>query len=268
MKGGSKMKLKHKLGIGISITIILLTLFATPGFTQMVSKPGEYSGYSEAVYTGWQRFSQYVAVRDGTKLAVDIYRPTKDGILETKDLPVIFQFTPYRRATYRSLTDKTIIYPDTSFTKYGYVMVYADTRGKGASYGTRFGLNDRTEAMDGRDLVEWIGEQPWCDGNIGMSGGSYVGGTQVETASTAPPYLKTLIPSITDYSKYDATYRGGMHRTTSGGGETQNDLVTVPVDEDVLDANGNGIKDMLEEAAAQHYPPYLPTEYLYLNLIA
>ena len=260
------MKLKHKLGIGISIIILVTTFSTIFGFTQTISKPGEYSGYTEAVYTGWQRFSQYVAVRDGTKLAVDIYRPTKDGVMELGALPVIFQFTPYRRATYGA--GGTISYPDTSFTKYGYVMVYADTRGKGASYGTRFGLNDRTEAMDGRDLVEWIGEQSWCDGNIGMSGGSYVGGTQVETASTAPPYLKTVIPSVTDYSKYDATYRGGMHRTTGGGGETQNDLVTVPVDEDVLDANGNGIKDMLEEAAAQHYPPYLPTEYLYLNFIA
>jgi len=60
------MNLKHKLGIGISIVIILLTFFATPSFTQMVSTPGAYSGYSEPIYDGWQRFSQYVTVQAGT----------------------------------------------------------------------------------------------------------------------------------------------------------------------------------------------------------
>ena len=235
---------------------------------EKVSKPGVYSGYSEQIYDGWQRSSVYVPVADGTKLAVDIYRPTKGGVLETKALPVIFQFTGYRRATYRSLTNKTINYPDTTNTKYGYVMVYADTRGKGASYGTRFTMVDRTEAWDGHDLVEWIAKQPWCDGKIGMSGSSYTGNTQVETASTLPPHLVTVVPSVTDYSKYDATYRGGMHRTTAGGGESQNDSVTVPVDEDTVDANNNGIMDMLEEAIKYHVAPYLPDSYLYLNFIA
>ena len=93
----------------------------------------------------------YVPVRDGTKLAVEIHRPTKGGVMEQAALPVIFQFTGYRRAFYVSLTNKTIIYPDTTFTKYGYVMVYADTRGKGASFGTRMEMCDRTEAMDGHD---------------------------------------------------------------------------------------------------------------------
>jgi uncharacterized protein len=244
------------------------------GITQVVSKPGEYSRYSEATHDGWQRFSQYVLVRDGVKLAVDIYRPTSGGILEQTALPVIFQFTPYRRATYTTVNNpdgtKTIKinYPDTTFTKYGYVMVYADVRGKGASFGTRIGMGDRTEAMDAHDLIEWIGRQPWCDGKVGMWGGSYVGYTQVAAASTAPRYLKAVFPEITDYAKYDATYRGGMHRSTSGGGETQNDLVTAPVDEDVLDVNNNGIPDMLEAAAAQHVSPYLPEEYKYLNFVA
>jgi uncharacterized protein len=244
------------------------------GFTQGVSKPGEYSGYSEATYDGWQRFSQYVQVRDGVKLAVDIYRPKSGSVLEQAALPVIFQFTPYRRATYTTITNpdgtktRKINYPDTTFTKYGYVMVYADVRGKGASYGTRIGMGDRTEAMDAHDLIEWMGAQPWCNGNVGMWGGSYVGYTQVAAASTAPRFLKAVFPEITDYAKYDATYRGGMHRSTSGGGETQNDLVTAPVDEDVSDVNNNGIPDILEAAAAQHVAPYMPEEYKYLNFVA
>ena len=72
------MKLLCKLGVGASITVLLLTLLVVPGFTQMVSKPGEYSGYSEPIYDGYQRFSQYVTVQAGTpnesKLAVDFYQ--------------------------------------------------------------------------------------------------------------------------------------------------------------------------------------------------
>ncbi len=262
------MKAHRKLSIVISVCVLVVSFLIVSGYSQQISSPGVYSGYNDPYYDGWQRTSVYVPVTDGTKLAVDIYRPTKAGELETKPLPVIFQFTGYRRATYVSLANKTIRYPDTTYTKYGYVMVYADTRGKGASYGTRFTMVDRTEAWDGHDLVEWIAKQPWCNGKVGMSGSSYTGNTQVETASTLPPHLVTVVPGVTDYSKYDATYRGGMHRTTGGGGETQDDSVTVPVDEDTVDANNNGIMDMLEEAIKYHVAPYLPNSYLYLNFIA
>lgn len=60
-----------------------------------VSKPGVYSGYSEALYDGWKRFSEYVTMRDGVRIAVDYYRPTKNGITEENPLPVVWIFTPY-----------------------------------------------------------------------------------------------------------------------------------------------------------------------------
>ena len=44
---------------------------------ESISKPGQYQGYSEAVFDGWQRTSQYVTMRDGTKIAVDILRPRR-----------------------------------------------------------------------------------------------------------------------------------------------------------------------------------------------
>ena len=264
------MKLKRAISMSIVTTLLLTFCFISLGVADPVvlTQPGAYSAYSTPAYDGWKRFSVYVPVRDGTKLAVDIYRPTKGGVMEQAALPVIFQFTGYRRAFYVSLTNKTIIYPDTTFTKYGYVMVYADTRGKGASFGTRMEMCDRTEAMDGHDLVQWIGSQPWSDGNVGMWGASYTGNTQVETASNTPSYLKTVIPEWTDYAKYDATYRGGMHRTTAGGGETQDDFVTVPVDADTVYSTNPLIPDMLLAAIAEHVYPYLPTSYYYLNFIA
>jgi hypothetical protein len=47
---------------------------------QLVSRPGQYQGYCRAVFDGWQRTSQYVTVRDGTRIAIDIFRPTKGGL--------------------------------------------------------------------------------------------------------------------------------------------------------------------------------------------
>src|SRR5260370_36491659 len=64
-----------------------------------MSRFGEYSGYSEAVYDAWVRTSQYISVRDGTRLAVDVYRPTRGGVVESKPLPVVWRAKRYFRAT-------------------------------------------------------------------------------------------------------------------------------------------------------------------------
>jgi putative CocE/NonD family hydrolase len=253
------------LFVAILVCSLVVVWPAVADTEEAISRPGEYSGYSEVLYDEWVRNSQYVEVRDGTKLAVDIYRPAADGVAVETPYPVLFEFTPYRRAYYRpggtiSLAGKS--YAD-YFCKYGYVIAVADTRGKGASYGTRLSMAHISEGWDAHDLIEWFASQPWCDGNIGMWGGSYNGHTQLAAATAMPPHLKAIIPSVTEYDLYDSWYRGGMHRTTSGGGEGQNDLATVPVDEDVLDENNNGYKDMLEEAVAEHAAntPYLPMVY-------
>ncbi|HMI92949.1 MAG TPA: hypothetical protein VK509_16350, partial [Polyangiales bacterium] len=60
-----------------------------------VSSPGKYQGYGEALYDGNERSSLYVPVRDGTRLAVDVFRPTKDGQVASDPLPVLFMHTPY-----------------------------------------------------------------------------------------------------------------------------------------------------------------------------
>src|SRR4030042_358473 len=94
----------------LSRTIGLLTVFALtlvlclssqedpPTPPQKVSSPGKYEGYSAPVYSEWVRFSQYIPARDGTKLAIDIYRPSVGGKPLSEPLPVISTVTPYRRA--------------------------------------------------------------------------------------------------------------------------------------------------------------------------
>ncbi len=90
----------------ILITALLLVSLMAPGLAQTreYQSTEEDSRYSDVLYEGYQRFSQYEMVQAGTanesKLAVDIYRPTKNGVLVTNPLPEIWQHQ-LGRATWR-----------------------------------------------------------------------------------------------------------------------------------------------------------------------
>ena len=63
----------------LSVVVAPLAISASKAADEKVSKPGEYKGYSDAVYSDSKMTSQYVEMRDGTKLAIDIIRPAQDG---------------------------------------------------------------------------------------------------------------------------------------------------------------------------------------------
>jgi predicted acyl esterase len=75
---------------GINIVINL-----TAG--RKVSRFGQYRGYSEAIYDGYERHSQYLTLHDGTQAAYDLYLPTRDRVLAYEPLPTLFKYTPYLR---------------------------------------------------------------------------------------------------------------------------------------------------------------------------
>ncbi|WP_375206479.1 CocE/NonD family hydrolase [Hyphococcus sp.] len=200
---------------------------------------GAHAARSDEPYEDVIRTSAYVAVRDGTKLAVNVYRPAIDGVAVDEKLPVIFSATPYR-ARYRdesgeivdmALSDR---HGMRSHIAHGYVVVTADIRGKGASFGARRGFQDRTEAMDHYDLIEWAAEQPWSDGNVGMTGCSYLGGATMQAATVAPPHLKAVFVGASDYDKYTFVRRGGIPAqfNTRPDEPLSVDLASVPVDAD------------------------------------
>lgn len=236
---------------------------------ELVSQPGQYSGYSEPIpdVNGWVRSSQYVEVStyaDGpngeslqnpTKLAVDIYRPAVDGVAVEKPYPVVFQFTPYRRASYSANNTMVLAgkaYAD-ELTKYGYVVAVADVRGMGASYGYRKAANDRIEAQDAYDIIEWLAAQPWSDGNVGMLGTSYLGQTVLEAVSKKPPHLKAAFIGQTDFNKFDGWARGGITRGSAAAvSPWQGDLISVPVDGDTDGPDSDTYPDLLYQAAQEH----------------
>jgi uncharacterized protein len=95
------------------------------------------------------------------------------------------------------------------FIERGYAVVVQDVRGRYESQGAFRPLHQ--EGADGEDTLRWIGRQSWCDGNIGMIGGSYAGIAQWQAALRNPPNLKAIFPVVSGYDDYlDRFYsRGG-----------------------------------------------------------
>ncbi len=125
-----------------------------------------------------------VPMRDGVRLATDVYRPAKDGIAVEEALPVILTRLPYNKDGAKTMGEY--------YASHGYVFVAQDTRGRYKSEGVWHMLTD--DGLDGVDCAAWIGQQTWFSGAIGMIGTSYVGGTQHAMALARAPELKTVIP--------------------------------------------------------------------------
>jgi putative CocE/NonD family hydrolase len=179
---------------------------------EQISKFGEYKGYSQEVYDSWVRRSLYLTMRDGVRLAADVILPAKNGEIAQEALPAIWSHNRYRRATIRNGVVRSTADSPLSQTmlKHGYVLVNVDVRGSGASFGSWDGIFTKEETKDAYEITEWIASQPWCDGNVGMAGGSYLGITQLMAASTHPPHLKAIFPVVALFDIYPVQYPGGV----------------------------------------------------------
>jgi uncharacterized protein len=159
----------------------------------------------------------YVAMSDGVRLAVDIFKPDA-----AERFPALLAIGPWGKDAVEmsfppqplnksSVWDGNLEAGDTSeIVSRGYIHVIADARGTGKSEGESYGGMTTQDGIDGYDLVEWIARQPWCDGNVGMTGYSYYGGIQLKTAIQQPPHLKAIFPThlVADY--YHDAYAGGV----------------------------------------------------------
>jgi putative CocE/NonD family hydrolase len=135
------------------------------------------------------------AMRDGVKLAADIYRPDADA-----RFPVLLQRTPYDR--------KGAAAQAHDLAAQGYLVVMQDVRGRFDSEGEFYPFVH--EAEDGYDSVEWAAALPNSNGRVGMFGGSYVGATQMLAAMAKPPHLVAVFPYVTASEYYEGwTYQGG-----------------------------------------------------------
>ena len=114
-------------------------------------------------------------MRDGTRLAVDVFRPTQGGKAATDKLPVVWMHTPYnRRTTQNGLTAANYPGKALQLVKYGYAVAVADFRGTYASFGRNAGYNrgewQDAARFDAYDITEWLATQPWSNGKVGHVG--------------------------------------------------------------------------------------------------
>jgi putative CocE/NonD family hydrolase len=198
--------------------LLLAALLATASIAAAQTAPkvsefNRYSGYSQPVYDGWVRSSRYVVARDGTRLAVDIFRPARGGKVAEEKLPVVWTHHRYQRAHMEEGQVSTILdsyewLPEV--VRHGYVVAAVDVRGSGASFGTFTGMFNLPETQDAYDITEWLAAQPWSNGNVGMYGGSYLGITQYMAAGQKPPHLKAIFPAVAVSDLYDLLWHGGI----------------------------------------------------------
>lgn len=138
-----------------------------------------------------------VPMRDGIKLATDLYRLEGESAL-----PTIVSRLPYNK-------DSRVSPEIMTFVEAGYAVVMQDTRGRFASEG-EFNANFQ-EINDGADCYAWVAAQPWCDGQIGTLGGSYLAQVQWLAAPHMPDAVKTMCVLIGPVDHYsDIAYRGGV----------------------------------------------------------
>lgn len=144
-----------------------------------------------------------VPMRDGVKLCTYIRRPLTDG-----KVPAILSRTPYN-AKPTTQPDRMRVRADDPAARFA--MVFQDTRGRYGSEGEFYPM--KNEARDGYDAVEWVSSQPWCDGNVAMNGGSYLGFTQFAAAMERPPHLRAIWAQVPPSDLGDGTFfQGGTMR--------------------------------------------------------
>ncbi len=127
-----------------------------------------------------------VPMRDGVRLATDVYLPARPG-----RLPAVLVRLPYDKCGRYTFMPQCAPF----FTERGYAFVVQDVRGKFRSEGETMPFTH--EVDDGYDTLEWLAGQSWCDGRVGMFGDSYYGYTQWAAVASGHPALKAIVPRVT-----------------------------------------------------------------------
>ena len=142
--------------------------------------------------------TEMVPMRDGIRLATDVYLPA--GRTTEQKFPTVLIRTCYNKfSTAQFFT----------FVHYGYAVVAQDTRGRELSEGVWQPIINERE--DGDDTLNWIAAQPWSDGSVGMIGASYLAIVQWQAAASGNPHLKAIISMVTGgVPLFDFPHRSGV----------------------------------------------------------
>lgn len=156
--------------------------------TASYDPPRRYGGIAES--------SLYIRSYDGTRLAITVHRPTKNGRIAVTRMPVIVT------------QDRTEAPPGSArkmryFTDHGYVWVSQDRRGAGASFGVQTGFVTREDLRDAEAVIEWAGAQPFSNGKVVTLGCSNQGLWQYGVAALEPKHLVAIAPACASPQFFD-----------------------------------------------------------------
>lgn len=150
-----------------------------------------------------------IPMRDGVKLATDVYFPAGKG-----PWPLVLARTPYDKRGGAATLDPAA---GRKYTERGFIYAIQDQRGRFASEGEY--TPHENEMHDGYDTVEWLAEQPWATGKIGMTGASALGIAANLAAAADPPHLVCAYVIVAPQSLfYEGRFIGGVFKEADTGG--------------------------------------------------
>jgi len=146
----------------------------------------------------WER-DVGVKLRDGVMIYIDIFRPP-----ESAKIPAILSWSPYGKhipqdppigvPKQRVSGLQKFEGPDPAYwCNHGYAIINVDTRGAFSSEGD-IHFWGKVDALDGKDVIEWLATQDWCNGRIGISGNSWLAIAQWFISAENPPHLAAIAP--------------------------------------------------------------------------
>ncbi|MEE9157577.1 MAG: CocE/NonD family hydrolase, partial [Gammaproteobacteria bacterium] len=150
-----------------------------------------------------------IPLNDGVHLSCRYWLP-EDA--HKNAVPAILEYIPYCTRDGTAARDEAM-HP--YFAGHGYAAVRVDIRGSGESEGVLLDEYLELEQDDALEVIAWIAEQPWCDGNVGMMGKSWGGFNGLQVAARRPPALKCIITVFSTDDRYadDVHYIGGCMAT-------------------------------------------------------
>lgn len=147
----------------------------------------------------------WIPMPDGVRLAAKVWLPPD---AQQTPVPAILEYIPYRKRDLKSIRDAQI---HAFFAQHGYAGVRVDLRGSGDSEGVLYDEYLRQEQEDGLAILQWLAEQPWCTGKVGLFGLSWGGFNGLQIAALQPPQLGAVVTVCSSDDRYldDVHYMGG-----------------------------------------------------------
>lgn len=152
-----------------------------------------------------------ILMPDGVRLSARVWRPADRS---TGPLPALVEYIPYRKGDLSRARDERC---HSYFAAHGYVSLRIDMRGSGDSEGLMADMYMPDELSDIRHAIDWIAEQTWCDGSVGMFGTSWGGTAGLQASLDPPKALKAVIAVCATHDRFrdDIHYMGGLVQNDS-----------------------------------------------------